>query len=51
MKLEVEGEEPHRLSAGDAFVIPSGSRARYSGMTADLELLEVTLPGTGLTPA
>jgi quercetin dioxygenase-like cupin family protein len=45
MMLEGEGKEPYRLSAGDAFVIPPGMRTRYSDTTADLQLLEVSLPG------
>ncbi|WP_435257949.1 cupin domain-containing protein [Thioclava sp. FR2] len=45
MTLEGEGKEPFRLSPGDAFVIPPGMATRYGGATADLELLEVTLPG------
>jgi quercetin dioxygenase-like cupin family protein len=46
MTLEGEGKEPYRLSPGDAFVIPPGMATRYSDATADLELLEVALPGT-----
>ncbi len=45
MVLEGEGKEPFRLSPGDAFVIPPGMATRYAEPTADLELLEVTLPG------
>jgi quercetin dioxygenase-like cupin family protein len=45
MTLEGEGKDPYRLSPGDAFVIPPGLATRYSDATADLELLEVTLPG------
>ena len=45
MTLEGEGKDPFRLSPGDAFVIPPGLATRYSDATADLELLEVTLPG------
>lgn len=45
MTLEGEGREPHRLAAGDAFVIPPGMATRYADATADLQLLEVTLPG------
>ena len=45
MTLEGEGKEPYRLSPGDAFVIPPGMATRYSDATADLQLLEVTLPG------
>ncbi len=45
MVLEGEGKEPFRLEPGDAFVIPPGMATRYSDPTADLELLEVSLPG------
>ena len=43
--LEGEGKEPYRLSRGDAFVIPPGMRTRLTGPSADLEMIEVTLPG------
>lgn len=43
--LEGEGRDPFALSAGDAFVIPPGMETRLSGASADLELLEVSLPG------
>jgi len=45
MVLEGEGKEPYRLSPGDAFVIPPGMTTHYAEPSADLELLEVTLPG------
>ena len=45
MVLEGEGKEPYRLEPGDAFVIPPGMATRYSEPSADLELLEVSLPG------
>lgn len=45
MVLEGEGKEPFRLEPGDAFVIPPGMATRYSEPSADLELLEVSLPG------
>ncbi len=45
MTLEGDGNEPFRLTAGDAFVIPPGLATRYSEMSANLELLEVSLPG------
>jgi quercetin dioxygenase-like cupin family protein len=46
MTLEGEGKEPFRLSGGDAFVIPPGLRTRFSAATQDLQLLEVSLPGS-----
>ncbi len=46
MTLEGEGREPHRLEAGDAFVTPPSMLTRYSDASDDLELLEVSLPGT-----
>ena len=49
MTLEGEGKEPFRLSPGDAFVIPPGLATRYSDPTPDLEILEVTLPGSPAT--
>ncbi|MDO9640204.1 MAG: cupin domain-containing protein [Pseudotabrizicola sp.] len=49
MTLEGEGKEPFRLSPGDAFVIPPGMATRYADPTADLELLEVSLPGDPAT--
>ncbi len=45
MTLEGEGKEPYRLSPGDAFVVPPGMATRYSAVSKDLELLEVSLPG------
>lgn len=45
MTLEGEGREAQRLMTGDAFVIPPGMKTRYSAPSADLELLEVALPG------
>lgn len=44
--LEGEGREPYRLEQGDAFVIPPGMRTRLSAPSDNIELLEVTLPGT-----
>ena len=46
MTLEGEAKHPYRLSPGDAFVIPPRLATRYSAPTPDLELLEVSLPGT-----
>lgn len=45
MLLEGEGKQPILLRSGDAFVIPPAMSTRYSGASADLELLEVSLPG------
>ena len=45
MTLEGEGKPPYRLSAGDAFVVPPRMLTRYSEVSRDLELMEVTLPG------
>jgi quercetin dioxygenase-like cupin family protein len=44
MTLEGAGAE-HPLSPGDAFTIPPGLVSRYADPSADLELLEVALPG------
>ncbi|MCC6972272.1 MAG: cupin domain-containing protein, partial [Phycisphaerales bacterium] len=49
MTLEGEGTEPCRLVAGDAFVIPPGMPTRWADPGTDLEVLEVTLPGTFAT--
>ncbi len=46
MTLEGEGKSPYRLTAGDAFVIPPGMATRYAETTPDLQLLEVSLPGS-----
>lgn len=45
MTLEGEGQAPHDLEAGDAFVIPPGMKTAYRACSNDLELLEVSLPG------
>ncbi|WP_412555691.1 cupin domain-containing protein [Shimia sp. MIT1388] len=45
MVLKGEGREPYALEAGDAFVIPPGMKTLYADPSADIELLEVTLPG------
>lgn len=45
MTLEGAGQDPHALSAGDAFVIPPDMPARYADPSDDLQLLEVTLAG------
>jgi quercetin dioxygenase-like cupin family protein len=49
MLLEGEGKEAFKLSPGDAFVIPPGMATRYSECSADLQLLEVSLPGNPVT--
>lgn len=46
MTLEGEGKDPWRLTPGDAFVIPPGMKTRYADPTPDLQLMEVSLPGT-----
>ncbi|SFH27234.1 Cupin domain-containing protein [Palleronia marisminoris] len=46
MTLEGEGRDPVPLAPGDAFVIPPGMRTRYADPSDDIELLEVSLPGT-----
>jgi quercetin dioxygenase-like cupin family protein len=45
MVLEGEGKAPFALEAGDAFVIPPGMSVRYSDVSEDTEILEVSLPG------
>lgn len=49
MTLEGEGKEPYRLTPGDAFVIPPAMATRYSDCSADLLLMEVSLPGNPAT--
>lgn len=49
MVLEGEGKDPYALEPGDAFVIPPGLATRYRDPSADLELLEVSLPGAFAT--
>ena len=43
--LQAEGQPQHELTPGDAFVIPPGLSSKYSEVSNDLELLEVSLPG------
>ena len=43
--LEGEGRDPYRLEPGDAFVLPPGMKTRLRDPSADIELLEVSLPG------
>jgi len=45
MTLEGEGKEPYSLVPGDAFVIPPIMKTKYTDISSDLELLEVSLPG------
>ncbi|MCX7889826.1 MAG: cupin domain-containing protein [Rhodobacteraceae bacterium] len=51
MTLEGEGQPPHVLSAGDAFVTPPGMRTCWSDPSEDVEILEVALPGSFATMA
>lgn len=44
MTLEVDGEAPYDIVAGDAFVLPPYLKAAYRNCSEDCELLEVTLP-------
>jgi quercetin dioxygenase-like cupin family protein len=45
MTLCAEGNDDRRLEAGDAFVIPPGLTTVLGDCSAELELLEVSLPG------
>ena len=45
MVLHGEGKDPFTLEPGDAFVIPPGMRTKYTDLSDNLELLEVSLPG------
>ncbi|MFN3262271.1 MAG: cupin domain-containing protein [Pikeienuella sp.] len=44
MRLEAAGQAPRLLEAGDAFTTPPGLATTYAAPSADLELLEVTMP-------
>jgi quercetin dioxygenase-like cupin family protein len=46
MTLRARGHDSHDLTAGDAFVIPPDTRTAYANCSSDLELLEVSLPGS-----
>ena len=45
MRLRASGHAAQDLRAGDAFVVPPGTRTAYERCSTDLELLEVSLPG------
>lgn len=45
LTLECEGRAPDQLATGDTVVLPAGLAYRFSQCSADLELLDVTLPG------
>ena len=45
MRLQAPDREPQDLRAGDAFVVPPRMKTTYDRCSADLELLEVSLPG------
>jgi quercetin dioxygenase-like cupin family protein len=49
MVLERDDDDSSELGRGDAFVIPPGMATRYSDLSDDLELLEISLPGDFLT--
>jgi len=46
MNLSAEGHETTTLKAGDAFVIPPGLIYKLGSISDNLELLEVSLPGS-----
>ena len=45
MTLTASEQRSNELTSGDAFVIPPNILTEYSNVSADLELLEVSLPG------
>ena len=45
MRLRASDHAAQDLRAGDAFVVPPGTRTAYERCSTDLELLEVSLPG------
>jgi mannose-6-phosphate isomerase-like protein (cupin superfamily) len=49
MTLEAEGQPSRHLTPGDAFVIPPGMSTRWADPSADVEVLEVALPGVFAT--
>ncbi len=51
MTLRGRDRDPQDLTAGDAFVIPPDTRIAYTNCSNDLELLEVSLPGSIETTA
>ena len=51
LTLRASGLEAQELRAGDAFTVPPRTRAAYERRSADLELLEVSLPGRFETTA
>ncbi|MFZ1727869.1 MAG: cupin domain-containing protein [Albidovulum sp.] len=46
MTLDGDGKEPYRLAPGDAFVTPPGMATRWLDPSDDIEILEVSLPGS-----
>jgi quercetin dioxygenase-like cupin family protein len=50
LQLSRPDREVERLDAGDAVVIPAGTSWRWGAERADLELLEVSLPGEPRKP-
>ena len=44
--LHADGQGVHAIGEGDAFVVPPHLKTALSGASADLRLLEVSLPGT-----
>ena len=46
MTLTATGQPANELNSGDAFVIPPNVLTEYSNLSEDLELLEVSLPGS-----
>jgi quercetin dioxygenase-like cupin family protein len=50
LRLDCERQRTERLMAGDSLVIPPGFRHSLGEASADLELLEVSLPREVATP-
>lgn len=51
LSLRADGQSPHALVAGDAFVIPPHLPVAYDACSDDCELLEVALPSSFRTDA
>ena len=51
LTLDAAGQGTHALEEGDAYVVPPGLDTTLGDATPDLELLEVSLPAVGPSPA
>ncbi len=49
VSLKADQQPEQQLTAGDAFVIPPGTKTQFSEVSPNLEILEVSLPGAFTT--